>query len=84
MLLDWTLRLVLPVLALLLAAVIYEIVYGSRSPFSALDGMAVALLSLTMLGIIGWCIAAWLPSPDAAQQASQGRPGTRREERAAP
>jgi hypothetical protein len=80
---DWTVRLVLPVLVLVLAAVIYEIVHGPRAVMSGMERVAIALLAVTMLGMAGWWLASWLPSGDVPQQASQRSPG-RREGSSAP
>jgi hypothetical protein len=68
---DWIVRLVLPLLVLLLAAIIYEIVYGSRAGLNGMERVAVALLAVTMLGIAGWWVASWLPTGDVPQQASR-------------
>ena len=75
---DWTVRLVLPLLVLLLAAVIVEILRGPRTAISGMERVAIALLAVTMLGIAGWWVASWLPSGDVPQQAqtrSSGRRG---------
>ena len=74
---DWTVRLVLPVLVLVLAAVIYEILHGPRATMSGMERVAIALLAITMLGMAGWWLASWLPSGDIPQQATQPRPGRR-------
>jgi hypothetical protein len=66
---DWTARLVLPLLVLLLAAVIVEIVRGPRAAINGMERVAIALLAVTMLGIAGWWVASWLPSGDIPQQA---------------
>ena len=74
---DWTVRLVLPLLVLLLAAVIVEILRGPRTAISGMERVAIALLAVTMLGIAGWWVASWLPSGDVPQQA-QTRSSSRR------
>src|SRR5690349_17196798 len=53
---DWTVRLVLPVLMVLLAAVIYEILRGPRAAMSGMERVAIALLAVTMLGMAGWWV----------------------------
>lgn len=71
---DWTVRLVLPALVVMIAVVIYWIVNSSRS-MTGLERLGVALLAVAMLGITGWWIASWFPMGDVPQQATEPRPG---------
>ena len=76
---DGTMRLMLPLVVLLLAAVIAEILHGPRTAISGMQRAAIALLAVTMLGLAGWWIASLLPSGDVPEQAthmqSSGRGG---------
>ena len=74
---DWSARLVLPVLVLVLAALIHEIVRRSRAAMDGMQRVAIALLAVTILGLAGWWVASRLPSGDIPEQASQPRPGRR-------
>jgi len=58
---NWTVRLVLPVLLTILAAIVSDIVFATPAGFTVLDGMALALLTVAMLGLSVWWLATWLP-----------------------
>jgi hypothetical protein len=70
---DWTVRLVLMALVVLIAVIIYWIVNSSRS-MTGLERLGVALLAVAMLGIAGWWIASWFPMGEVPQQATEPRP----------
>lgn len=64
---NWTVRLVLPLLLGLLAAALRVMWTEAPYPPGALDILGTIGLVVTMLGIVVWCVCAWL--------GSEGEPG---------
>lgn len=69
---EWSMRLVLPLVALVLAALIYRLVVVSRRGAS-IEKTVLSLLAMIVLCVTGWWIASWLLlAPDLVPQASPG------------
>jgi hypothetical protein len=70
---EWWMRLVLPLAALVLAVLIHRLVFATHRPARA-ERAVLALLTMIVLAVTGWCIASWLLfSDDVLLQASPGR-----------
>ncbi len=77
---DWSVRLVLPLLALLLAALVCRLIAVSRRSTlqkgasrknADVERTVLAVLAVIVLGVTGWWIASWLLfSSDVLQQAA--------------
>ena len=72
MLWDWLAQLVLPILALVLAALILRLLGTSRTS-TDVERTVLAVLAVILLGVAGWWVGSWLVSADLLQHATRPR-----------
>ena len=59
---NWTVRLALPVLLGILGAALHVMWWESPYKHGVLDFIGTAGIVVAMLGIVVWCVCAWLGS----------------------
>lgn len=71
---NWTVRLALPVLLGILGASLHVMWWDSPYRHGVLDFIGTAGIVVGMLGIVVWCVCAWLVSDDGPTPLPPGGP----------